>query len=250
MFMRFVELNIKHDQLMAFERFYNFRTAPALLEVEGCLFAQLIHSVSEESDFVSFTLWSSQEEAQTFQFGGFYEKLVDELDPFIEDSSEWKIRLTDDMTLDYSPVKQEPVIQGMPVAAGTSEKEAAKQIGSHTYIRILSAKLEPGNFAEFRRRYDEEVTPGLLAIDGCYAAYMVGSEESKEFISVTIWESRAHAESFQESGEFQELFSIVKPLLSSLYQWSMSLDASKQGRTKTSDDVLVRGYHAVTGVEV
>lgn len=250
MFMRFVELNIKHHQVMAFERFYNFRTAPALLEVDGCLFAQLIHSVSEESDFVSFTLWSSQEAAQTFQFGGFYDELLAELDPFIEDSSEWKIRLTDDMTLDYSPVKQEPVVQGMPVAAGTAEDEAAQQIGSHTYIRILSAKLEPGNFKEFRRRYDEEVTPGLLAVDGCYAAYMVGTEESKEFISVTIWESRDHAEAFQNSGRFQELFAIVRPLLSSLYQWTMSLDASKQQRTKTSDDVLVRGYHAVSGVEV
>lgn len=250
MFMRFVELNIRLDQAPAFERFYNFRTAPAMLEVDGCLFAQLIHSVSEETDFVSFTLWRSQEKAELFQFGGFYETLVAELDPFIEDSSEWKIRLTDDMTLDYSPVKQEPVVQGMPVVAGTDEEDAAEQIGSHTYVRILSAKLEPGNFEEFRRRYDEAVTPGLLAVPGCYAAYMIGSEENKEFVSVTIWESRDHAEAFQNSGEFQKLFAIVRPLLSSLYQWTMSLDASKQQRTKTSDDVLVRGYHAVCAVEV
>lgn len=250
MYMRFVELNIRHEQVLAFERFYNYRTAPALRDVEGCLFAQLIHSVSEESDFVSFSLWSSQEAAQEYQKSGYYTELVAELDPFIEDSSEWKIRLTDDMTLDYAPVKQEPVIQGMPIAAGTAEEEAAEQLSSHTYVRILSAKLAPGNFAEFRRRYDDEVTPGLLSVPGCYAAYMIGSEESKEFVSVTIWESRAHAEAFQDSGKFEELFTIVRPLLSSLYQWTMSLDSSKQKRTKTSDDVLVRGYHAVNGVEV
>jgi len=250
MFMRFVELNIRPDQALAFERFYNHRTATALTDVDGCLFARLIHSVSKDSDFVSFTLWSSQEAAELFQFGGYYQTLVDELDPFIEDSSEWKIRLTDDMTLDYSPVKQEPVVQGMPIAAGTDEEEAASQIGSHTYVRILSAKLEPGNFEEFRKRYEEQITPGLLAIPGCYAAYMIGSEEEKDFVSVTIWESREHAEAFQNSGEFKELFAIVRPLLSSLYQWTMSLDPSKQQRTKTSDDVLVRGYHAVSGVEV
>lgn len=56
MFMRFVQLTIKPDSVLAFERFYNFRSAPALLEVEGCLFAHLIQSDKSAADFISCTV--------------------------------------------------------------------------------------------------------------------------------------------------------------------------------------------------
>ena len=67
MFMRFVQLTIKPDSVLAFERFYNFRSAPALLEVEGCLFAHLIQSDKSAADFISCTVRRSPEAAEKYE---------------------------------------------------------------------------------------------------------------------------------------------------------------------------------------
>ena len=56
MFMRFVQLGIKPEAAAAFERFYAHRVAPALLNVDGCVFARLIKSTEQEAEFISFTL--------------------------------------------------------------------------------------------------------------------------------------------------------------------------------------------------
>ena len=252
MFMRFVQLKIKTGSEMAFERFYNFRSVKALLEVDGCLFAHLIQSDKSQSDFISFSVWTSPEAAEAYEESGYYDELVGELDPFTEDSTEWKIRLNDDMTLDYAPVKEKPAVQGMPVVAGTKEDNATQKIGDHPYVRILSLKVDPANREEFRRLYDEVTTPEILKVPGCRAAFLIGSDsdENGDAVSVTIWENKDFADVYERSGRFDELFSILRPLLSSLYQWKMTLDPRHQARTHSSDDVSVVGYHTVVGVEV
>ncbi len=252
MFMRFVQLKIKTGSEMAFERFYNFRSVKALLEVDGCLFAHLIQSDKSQSDFISFSVWTSPEAAEAYEESGYYDELVGELDPFTEDSIEWKIRLNDDMTLDYAPVKEKPAVQGMPVVAGTKEDNATQKIGDHPYVRILSLKVDPVHREEFRRLYDEVTTPEILKVPGCRAAFLIGSDsdENGDAVSVTIWENKDYADVYERSGRFDELFSILRPLLSSLYQWKMTLDPRHQARTHSSDDVSVVGYHTVAGVKV
>lgn len=250
MFMRFVQIKIKPDSAHSFERFYNFRTASALRQVEGCLFAHLIQSDKAESDFISLTVWASQDAAEEFETGGAYDELLAELDPFLEDTTEWKIRLNDDMTLDYSSVKNVPTVKGMDVVAGTMADDPSEKIGEDPYVRILSFKVDPKNSGEFRRLYDEVTTPQILKVEGCRAAFLIGTGISSESVSVTIWRNKDYADAYEESGRFEELFSILRPLLSSLYQWKMSLDPSKQAQTHSSDDVSVQGYHTVQGVAV
>jgi len=250
MFMRFVQLKIKPETAQAFERFYNFRSAPALLEVDGCLFAHLIRSDKSESDFISFTVWETQDAADRYEAGGYYEVLVSEIEPFTEDTTEWKIRLNDDMTLDYAPVKEKPEVQGMPVVAGSLSPDPSKKIGEDPYVRILSLKVDPARQEEFRRVYDDVTTPQILEVDGCRAAFLIASNGGGDSVSVTIWDSKEHADAYEHSGRFEELFSILRPMLSSLYQWKMSLDPRKQARTHSSDDVSVAGYHTVAGVAV
>lgn len=250
MFMRFVQINIKPDSAQSFERFYNFRTAPALREVEGCLFAHLIQNDKAESDFISFTVWESNEAAEKFETGGYYEELLGEVDPFMEDSTEWKIRLNEDMTLDYTPVKEQPTVKGMPVVAGTMAADPTKKIGEDPYVRILSFKVDPKNAAEFRRLYDDVTTPQILEVEGCRAAFLIGTGDGSGTVSVTIWDSKEFADAYEKTGKFDELFGILRPLLSSLFQWKMTLDPRHQARTHSSDDISVDGYHTVHGVEV
>jgi len=154
------------------------------------------------------------------------------------------------MTLDYAPVKEKPKVQGMPIVAGTIQNDPSSKIGSDPYVRILSFKVDPANCTEFKRLYNDVTTPEILKVPGCRAAFLIGTGDGTGSVSVTIWDAKEYADAYERSGKFDELFSILRPFLSSLYQWKMTLDPRHQVRTHSSDDVSVVGYHTVAGVQV
>ena len=247
MFMRFVQLSIKPEAATAFERFYDHRVAPALLEENGCLFARLIRSTESDSEFISFTLWKSAAEAALYEDSGHYQALLAQNKPFQEASNEWKIQLTEDNTLEYRPVIEDPDVKAMPVVAGSDDEDAVEKISAQTYVRILSAQVNPDHFDDLKKTYDEEITPALLQVPGCQAAYLIGMPDTNEGLSITVWESEDMAVAYEESGTFDTLMKKALPYLSSLYQWKMTLDPSKQARTHMSNDVSIKGYKVVSG---
>ncbi len=250
MFMRFVQLSIKPDAAEAFERFYEHRVAPALLAVDGCEFARLIRGIESETEFISFTLWETAEKAFIYEDSGQYASLIAENAPFEAESTEWKIQLSSDNTLEYLPVKEEPVVKAMPVAAGTAEDELGEKIEDHTYIRILNATVIPASFDDLSALYKDELVPELLNVPGCKAAYLIGMKGKSEGLSITIWENEDAAHAYEASGKFSELMSRAMPYLSEMYQWKMTLDPAKQKSTLIEDDVSVRGYQVVSGESV
>jgi heme-degrading monooxygenase HmoA len=250
MFMRFVQLGIKPEAAEAFERFYANRVSPALLSEDGCLFASLIKSTESASEFISFTLWSSPEDATEYEESGRYANLVSENQPFQEESTEWKIQLTPENTLEYLPVQEDPEVKAMPVVAGSSEDDMTDKIQDHTYVRILNAQVNPDQFDELSDLYNDELVPELLTIPGCRAAYLIGMKERREGLSITVWDSQEAAHSYEESGKFAELLGRAAPYLSAMYQWKMTLDPSKQKHTHLSNDLSVKGYEVVTGKSV
>ena len=194
MFMRFVQLPIRPEAVEAYTSFYNFRIGPALRDVPGCLFARLIQDSSTESRLLSFTVWESAEAVHEYEESGLFNKLMNEGDPFAEDTTEWKIELSDDMRLEYKPVHDEPEIKAMNVVAGTKEGDPVAQIGDFTYVRIVSATLAPKTHEDFERLYDDVITPKLLAVDGCRGAYLIKLNDEVDILSVTVWENERSAE--------------------------------------------------------
>lgn len=248
MFMRFVDLTIKPDSAAAFVRFYEHRIGPTLRAVDGCRFATLIHNTDAEGDFMSFTLWDSAEKARAWESSAAYTELLAENEPFEAVSTEWKIQLSADNTLEYRPVREEPVVRAMPVAAGSAgEQNIITDLSDDTYIRILQSKVLPGKFSELSTLYNNELVPALLQVDGCRAAFLIGMEEKHEGLSITIWDSHEQALAYESSGKFAELLARAEPLLSSLYQWKMTLNPSTRERTRTSDEVTVKGYTVIAG---
>ena len=252
MFMRFVQLGIKPEAAEAFERFYDHRVSPALLAVEGCVFARLIKDLDAEGEFISFTLWESSDHAFKYEESGQYASLIKENAPFQAESTEWKIQLTEENTLEYLPVHEEPEVKAMPVVAGSSESTMPEKIEEHTYVRILNTKVNPDQFDQLSTLYNDELVPALLAIPGCRAAYLIGLKEKSEGLSVTIWDSQEAARDYETSGQFAELLGRAAPYLSAMYQWKMTLDPAKQQHTHLSggDDVSVRGYEVVAGKSI
>jgi len=247
MYMRFVELKIEPDRIDDFESLYEHRISPALHNTPGCLFAGLMHRRGPTEECISMTLWESPEDARRYEESGLFETLLREADPMIADSAEWRIRLSSDLTLEYGPVKEAPVVTASSVRSASAPGVPTDVEAHETYLRIVSAKLKRGTFDNLARVYEERIVPALREVEGCrYACLVRGMQEEDSALSITLWDSQSRAEAYEESGRFAELTMLIRPMLSELLQWKMALGTKKRDRTTTSDDLSVEGYHVVT----
>ncbi len=68
-----------------------------------------------------------------------------------------------------------------------------------------------------------------------------------EFLSVSIWNSKAEADEYENSGTFEELTNKVKHTFSRFYLWKMTLEQETKGEIKTSEDMKIDHYTIIAG---
>ena len=248
MFMRLVQLRIKADCLDEMKNLYDTRVIPELQRRKNCLYASLIFNTHNSHECISLTLWNVQSDADAYERSGLYQQLIDESKPYLEDSSEWKIQLSKNLTLEYQPVPEEPVVKSYVVATGKEELLLTPAGALQSYVRIVSAKIQPGKMEEFERIYKEGILPTVRTMKGCrYASLIEGAKDRNEIISMTLWDSKEDADEYERSGWFDALKNRVRHTFSELYQWKMKLEHDTSRQVGTSDDMTVEGYNIVTG---
>ena len=205
MFMRFVQVKVKPDYLDEIRDLYETVTLSVLQRTSGCLFAGLIESSAKEEEFISITMWETQQQADTYENSDVFREMLEKYRPILAESSEWKIQLSKDMQLEYAPVPEEPVIKELPITAQTDDDAPATPGSSRMYVRFVSVKIAGDKLDEFRRIYTNEILPALQETEGCRYAYLTENlQEKNEILSVTIWDSQRHAEEYENSGRFAE----------------------------------------------
>lgn len=247
MYVRFVKLRIKPGMEAAYERYFRSFDAPAMLQNDGCLFAYLVQDEDAPDSLVALSFWTSEAHATAYEESGSFASLMARSRPFLEESSEWRMQLDENLELAYVPVAVEPEVEAFEVAAASVAEVPGEQGLSHMYLRIVEGRADPGQVEAFASAYREHVIPALRDVDGCRYAYLAAGRRENEYLSVTLWESKAHALAYESSGRFAELLQKVRPWMSALTQWKLGLDQSKQSRTTTSDDVAVRGFRVLGG---
>lgn len=248
MLMRLVEARITPDALNKFEAIYRDKIIPALEDTEGCLFAGLLQSVSESDQLVSLTLWQNKDLAQAYVDSGIFQKNLDLAMPYIEESSEWKIQLEKDNTLNYKQVKQEPTVKSFKLATDPESISEEMKI-SRNYLRVLSLDLIPGKEEEFKQIYYREIQPELKRVPGCRYSFLIDNSESKqEMLSFTIWDDLESVRAYENRGKFQSLLNKVQHTLAELYQWKMALEKKKKTAVSVSNrDIDISKFTLVTG---
>jgi heme-degrading monooxygenase HmoA len=246
MFMRLVHVKARVDEVYSLQSFYAETVLPVLEKTPGCLFACFLQSVKRSDEFISMTFWDSPQNAQRYEQGTF-PKLLEEARPYLAESSEWRVYLTKDYKVEYQPVHEEPVVTSYAVMAspgGAPFREKAVSL----YLRIVSMKVRPESKEILRALYLNEIMPAMLGIPGCrYAALVENTNESKEVISVSLWDTKRAADEYEHTGQFQVLLGRLRPMLSDLYQWKMGLQQQQALTTATSEDTTVQGYSVVLG---
>jgi len=246
MFMRLLQLDFMLEAEEMLREFYKAKVLPKLQEMPGCRFAGLIQSRVRPNSVISMTLWQSKEDAEAYESSDVFQNIMKELEPYFSESSEWKIQLSQDLTLEYSPVREEPVIKSYTLLAQRTIKPPDQPEDTRMFARIVSNKIQKGKIEEFNEIYKREIIPELEAIDGCLCAYLLENiQEEDEVISVTMWESPEYAEQYEKSGQFDRLVEKVKHTFSQLTQWKMSLEKEKGKHAVTSNDISISHYSVV-----
>ena len=247
MFMRLVQVKVKPESSDTLAELYGQRIVPELQKTSGCIHASLIRSSSNPDESISLTLWETAHDADVYEQSGTFQLLIAEAQPYFSDSSEWKIQLSKDLTLEYTPVSEEPVVRSYAETTPSTDRPLLTGEG-RLYIRILSVKLQPGKTEEFAKIYHSEILPVLRGVHGCRYAFLTeGVEERNEVISLTIWDSKEAADIYDASGLFRKLTKKVQHTFSELYQWKMAAERRSSVQVTTTEDLSVKGYHVVSG---
>lgn len=248
MHMRLVRIKTKRNVLSALVAFYETEIIPTLEQVQGCRYAGLMHSTHYDDECLSLTLWNAQEDAEAYERSGVFASLLHASRPYLLESSEYQIRLSKDLTLEYVAVPEVPIVSAMPVAAESAPGVSLKQTGAARWLRTVALKIRPGSMDEFREFYVEQVIPALRGVKGCRHVYLTeNTEKQNEVISITSWESEYDARRYEQSGLFQTILKSQNHLLSDLYQLKHEVGRDNVDSVSTSEDLAVEHYTVLTG---
>jgi quinol monooxygenase YgiN len=246
MFMRFVHIKIKEERLTELGGMYEQNIIPALEKRQGCLYAGLIQSEHHSDECISLTMWDTKSNADLYEHSGLFASLLHEAEPFFAGTSEWKIQLAPDMTVQYEPVPEVPSIDAYTIAASNGTESVPKE--KSFYIRIVSPHIQSEKVEEFKRIYIEEILPALRQTRGCRFAYLEENTKAKDqIISVTLWESKNDADDYEQSAAYKTFNEKLRTTFSGVYQWKKKLEEETGKRVVTSDDVAIEGYKIIAG---
>ena len=248
MFMRLVQMQVKQDSIEKLSKKYREEVIPRLGKTEGCRFASLVQSAGNLNECMSLTLWESASAAEEYVKSGTYSELLDSLTPYLAETSEWKIKLTEDQRIEYVPVTEEPSVKAYNVTLAPEDPGIVSGNPDALYVRVLSVRLKPDGMDEFRKIYEHEILPALHETRGCRYAYLTeDAGNPDEALSLTVWNRKEDADEYERSGRFGSLVKKISHLLAGLYQWKMSLGKGSGRSAVTSEDMTSEGYQIVTG---
>jgi quinol monooxygenase YgiN len=247
MYMRLVQMKVDPERSAPVQDYYDRTVIPALRSVPGCLFASLVMKEGRSGECLSLTLWNSAEEAETYSKSEVYQNFRQKLRPLLADSTEWKMQLSNDLTLEYVPVKEEPIVKSYAVESTPEKLTTAGSIRQQLYVRIVAPKIRPGKLEEFKRIYRGTVLPALKKVEGCLYAYITeGTGNPGDVLSVTIWDGHESAEKYESSGQFATLVDLLKTTFTDLYQWKMGLEKNLGEKVVTSEEMAVGHYQVIS----
>jgi quinol monooxygenase YgiN len=247
MIMSLAQAKIKADVIPRIKSVYAETVFRRLERTDGCLYASLIRSVTHDDQFMTLSFWKAQDDLNAFTHSAEYDAMMDELNEILAESTEWQIQLTTDLTLQYAPVPEKPIITSYNVA--TAMDGAVGSIVEPMVVRVVSMEIDPVRTEEFKRLYREKVIEKLKTVKGCLAAYLSENHLTPNaFISVTLWDCRQDADAYERGGVFAELVDALRPTFSGLANLQMQMDKSR--KAVTSEDLRVERYEVVSSKSI
>jgi heme-degrading monooxygenase HmoA len=219
---------------------------PELQRAAGCLYVALVRGDEAEEDVLSLAFWDEERSAGLHDTTSSFPDLVARSREFMTDTSEYKIRLTPEMHLEYSPEPRDPVYASYTVDLHSDVSRLLRSSAPMTFLRIVDVRVRPEMAEEFAHIYGRDIAPTLLALPGCrFNLLMTNTQDRSKHLSLTLWDTPQDADAYEVSGTFGQLTDKVKHTFSLLYQWKLGIEQEQGKQAATSDDLVVRTYHVL-----
>jgi heme-degrading monooxygenase HmoA len=103
------------------------------------------------------------------------------------------------------------------------------------FMRLLN--IRTSDMELLRSFYDAVVMGELQKIDGClFAGLLQSNKEANEGVSLTLWDSRGHAEAYEKSGTYMKLWEQAKPFRSETSEWKIQLSEDLELEYRDDDE--------------
>ena len=247
MYIRFVTSTANPDKVDELREAFTTQVLPGLQATKGCLFAGFIENAAVPNETSSLTLWDSAESIRAYEEGGRFAALLDATRPYFGESDEWQVQLSEDLTLEYKPVVEEPKPHSYRLCAVMDEEALRRDPFLDMHLRLLRLQVRRDGFEGLRREYLETVIPALRQVKGCRNAFLLEGVDAREkLFSLTIWDTREDAQAYDRGPVFQSLIEDSKALLSAQV-WQATLKSHLGSEVYVKDDEEAAFYDVRAG---
>jgi heme-degrading monooxygenase HmoA len=214
----------------------------ALRITEGCIFASLLQNTSNPQECISLTIWASRKTSTDYEESGLYLKLVDSLRPYFLESTEWKLELSEDLSLEYTPTQVEPTVERFDDSVAGSENIFRLKANPFA-VHILTLSVQEDQIPTFESIFSKEIHPKYKLHKGFIDLIMV--RQQRKFHIVSFWDETVDIESSTGINSVTQLLESVYKIFPSFVRWKVSHNSTTH-TSASSEDLTAAVYRCLT----
>ncbi|MFZ4621498.1 MAG: antibiotic biosynthesis monooxygenase family protein [Bacteroidota bacterium] len=243
MFIRMVSMGVNADHSDVFAKAYEDNIIATLRHQPGCSFASILQNVQDRKDCISLTIWESQNATDEYEKSGLFKELVESLRTFYEASDEFELKLTDDLSIEYTPIQKDPTLKQFDDR--DTEKEYIKKFNVTPYaVKIITLTVQHDKIQEFQDIFSSKVVPKFTEQKGFI--HIILLRKNNEFNIISFWDETVDLDVSPGGQNLNALTRSIFNLLPSSVQWQVSHKASRSSFA-TTEEISASVYRCLTG---
>ncbi|MCX6137841.1 MAG: hypothetical protein NTV54_10140 [Ignavibacteriales bacterium] len=242
MFLRLVTHAIRDEEAVTMAKTYEQSILSAFRTTQGCVFASLLQNIDNAAECISLTIWRSQKEAFEYEESGLFLHLVDSLRPYFIESDEYTLHLSDDLSLEYTPIQAEPTVSGFNDSiTGSSAINSLK--AKPFAVQILTLTVQEDQIQTFETLFTSAIHPKYKAYKGYIDLILL--RRDREYHIVSFWDETVDLRSPSDAHSVSQFIESIYKTLPTFIQWRVS-HRSAARISASSEDVKATVYRCLT----
>ncbi|MFA6456058.1 MAG: antibiotic biosynthesis monooxygenase [Bacteroidota bacterium] len=243
MFLRMVSMVVRAEDSVVFAREYDSNIITALQHQPGCCFATLLQNTTDTKDCISLTIWESKQLADEYEKSGVFKQLVESLRSFYEESNDWELKLTDDLSIEYTPVQLNPSVKGFDES--DTEKTYNLKFNITPYaVKVITLTVQADRVQEFQEIFTTKIVPKFNTQK--VFIHIILLRKENEFNIISFWDETIDLGSSLGEQTLHTLSRSIFELLPSSVRWQVSHKASRSSFA-SSEEMTASVYRCLTG---
>ncbi|MDP1678326.1 MAG: hypothetical protein Q8L88_15820 [Bacteroidota bacterium] len=204
---------------MKFAEAYDRSVLSALRTTKGCVFASLLQNTENLEQGTSLTIWNSQKESFDYEESGLYLQLVNVLRPFFVESNEYELKLSEDLSLEYTPIQVEPTIERFNNSVAGSETISKLKTNPFA-VQILTLSVQEDQIQTFENIFSADIHPKYKTHKGFIDLILL--RKQREYHIISFWDETVDIQSTSGIHSINELLTSIYKILPSFVRWKVS----------------------------